>query len=190
MMNTTHFRKRRLIRDALVAVSLLTIAGDASAHRYEERHEERAKSKDIIHIAKAHRQLLRRTLYALMDVANPQSFQASLFGTASVYTDQLTASGERMDPRAMTAAHRSLPFNTNVRVTNRRNGRSTVVRINDRGPYVSGRVIDLSPAAAATIAMDGLAPVSLEVVDESDDGSAAANPPVMPPSDSSVAISE
>jgi rare lipoprotein A len=64
---------------------------------------------------------------------------------------------------AMTAAHRTLPFGTRVTVVNRRNGRSAVVRINDRGPFVSGRVIDLSPAAARVLGVDGLVPVSLIV---------------------------
>jgi rare lipoprotein A len=73
-------------------------------------------------------------------------------GLASYYGDALqgrhTASGERFDMHALTAAHRTLPFNTRVEVTNLENGRSVVVRINDRGPYVEGRVIDLSQAAA------------------------------------------
>lgn len=67
---------------------------------------------------------------------------------------------------AMTAAHRSLPFGTKVRVTNRRNGKSVVVRINDRGPFAGGRVIDLSRSAASAIGMlgSGVAPVTLSVV--------------------------
>jgi rare lipoprotein A len=64
----------------------------------------------------------------------------------------------------MTAAHRSLPFGTMVRVTHRRSGRSVVVRINDRGPFVRGRVIDLTPAAARELGFSGLAPVTLSVV--------------------------
>jgi rare lipoprotein A len=63
----------------------------------------------------------------------------------------------------MTAAHRSLPFGTRVRVTNNHTGRSVVVRINDRGPFVKGRVIDLSPAAANAIGVSGVSPVSLHV---------------------------
>jgi len=59
-----------------------------------------------------------------------------------------TASGERMDPSELTAAHRSLPFGTKLKVTNQKNGKTVVVRINDRGPFVKGRVIDLSKAAA------------------------------------------
>jgi rare lipoprotein A len=74
----------------------------------------------------------------------------------SYYSDgQRTANGEYFDPNAFTAAHRSLPFNTRVRVTNPANGKSVVVRINDRGPYVSGRCLDLSRAAFAAIASLG-----------------------------------
>jgi rare lipoprotein A len=86
-----------------------------------------------------------------------------LDGVASVYHDAKTANGEHMNPNAMTAAHKSLPMGSIVTVHNKRNGRSVTVRINDRGPYVTGRVIDLSPGAARVIGMDGLAPVSLTV---------------------------
>jgi rare lipoprotein A (peptidoglycan hydrolase) len=86
-----------------------------------------------------------------------------LQGVASVYHDQKTANGEHMNPNAMTAAHKSLPMGSIVTVHNKRNGRSVTVRINDRGPYVTGRVIDLSPGAARVIGMDGLAPVYLTV---------------------------
>ncbi|MGH6859189.1 MAG: septal ring lytic transglycosylase RlpA family protein [Phyllobacterium sp.] len=70
-------------------------------------------------------------------------------GRASWYAlHSRTASGERMNPSALTAAHRTLPFGSKVKVTNQRNGKSIVVRINDRGPFIKGRVIDLSKAAA------------------------------------------
>ena len=70
-------------------------------------------------------------------------------GRASWYAlTSKTASGEWCDPNAMTAAHRSLPFGTRVKVTNLNNGREVVVRINDRGPFVGGRVIDVTRAAA------------------------------------------
>lgn len=91
-------------------------------------------------------------------------------GMASYYWQgQMTASGARFNPGALTAAHRTLPFGTRVRVTNRSNGRSVVVIINDRGPFVGGRVIDLSRAAAQAISMTGagVAPVSLEVLGRS-----------------------
>jgi len=77
-----------------------------------------------------------------------------------------TASGERFNQYALTAAHRSLPFGTRVRVTNTRNGRSVIVRINDRGPYGHGRVIDLSRKAAQVIGVfrSGTAPVRVDVL--------------------------
>ena len=77
-----------------------------------------------------------------------------------------TASGTRFDMRKLTAAHRSLPLNSQVRVTNLENGRSVVVLINDRGPDVDGRVIDLSTAAARHLGMikEGLVPVRIQIV--------------------------
>lgn len=82
---------------------------------------------------------------------------------------QQTASGARFNPNGLTAAHRSLPFGTRVRVTNRHNGRSVIVVINDRGPFIAGRIIDLSRGAAQVIAMTGagVAPVSIEVLGRS-----------------------
>jgi rare lipoprotein A len=75
-----------------------------------------------------------------------------------------TASGEAFNPGAMTAAHRTLPFGTRVRVTNSRTGRSIVVRINDRGPFVKGRAIDLSSGAARAIGMGSTGNVTMEVI--------------------------
>ena len=95
----------------------------------------------------------------------------ALDGIASYYwQDQMTASGEVFDKRAMTAAHPTLPFGTLVAVTNLRNGKKTVVRINDRGPFKPGRIIDVSEAAAEILDMQsrGLAPVKLEVVSSAD----------------------
>jgi rare lipoprotein A len=87
---------------------------------------------------------------------------ASWYGTA--HHGRRTASGEAYDSEGMTAAHRTLPFGAPVRVTNQRNGRSAVVRINDRGPFVQGRIIDLSGAAARAIGISGVARVSLSRV--------------------------
>jgi len=86
-------------------------------------------------------------------------------GIASVYaySGGKTASGERANPGGLTAAHRTLKFGTQVRVTNRRNGRNVVVRINDRGPFVRGRVIDITPAAARALGFSGLAPVTVDI---------------------------
>ena len=85
-------------------------------------------------------------------------------GIASVYSEGRTATGEKVEASALTAAHKSLPFGTLVRVTNDSTGKSVVVRINDRGPYVAGRIIDLTPAAARAIGCDGLAHVTVDVV--------------------------
>lgn len=91
----------------------------------------------------------------------------ALEGIASYYWQgRVTASGEPFDKTALTAAHPTLPFNSLVRVTDRASGSSVVVRINDRGPFMPGRVIDLSEAAAEVIGMTrrGLTPVGLEVL--------------------------
>lgn len=95
----------------------------------------------------------------------------TLQGTASWYGHphhgRLTASGQRFDMYALTAAHRTLPMGTRLRVTNRTNRRSVVVTITDRGPFIRKRVIDLSYAAAREIGMvgPGIAPVDLEILD-------------------------
>jgi rare lipoprotein A len=95
-----------------------------------------------------------------------QEVSAEQSGIAAVYSYRggKTSSGELSNPKALTAAHRSLPFGTKVRVTNRRNNRTVVVRINDRGPFTRGRIIDLTPAAAGQLGFSGLAPVSLSPV--------------------------
>ena len=91
---------------------------------------------------------------------------------ASYYADKFhgrkTANGEIFDMYALTAAHKSLPFNTMVKVTNLDNGKSVVVRINDRGPFVAGREIDVSKAAASKLGMlsEGVARVSLQILGE------------------------
>jgi rare lipoprotein A len=91
----------------------------------------------------------------------------AMSGIASFYSeDSQTANGEKFDGHQLTAAHRTLPFGTRVRITNVTNGRSVTVRINDRGPFVPGRVVDVSTSAAETLGMTerGIAKVKLEVV--------------------------
>jgi len=86
-------------------------------------------------------------------------------GVASVYSTESggkTASGQKLNPQALTAAHRTLPFGTKVKVTNKRNGQSVVVTINDRGPFVRSRVIDVTPAAARVLGFSGLAQVTVD----------------------------
>lgn len=94
---------------------------------------------------------------------HPKETQGASFGIASTYAEgSQTASGERFNAGELTAAHRTLPFGTRVRVTNHSNGRSVVVTINDRGPFVNSRIIDVTPAAARALGMSGLAPVTIE----------------------------
>lgn len=88
--------------------------------------------------------------------------KASYYGTR--HHGNKTANGERFDQNALTAAHRNLPFGTRVQVTNLKNGKTVVVRINDRGPYAKGRIIDLSRKAAEQIDMirAGVVPVRVQ----------------------------
>ena len=97
----------------------------------------------------------------------PAAANAGEAGIASIYAYESgkTASGEKASATGLTAAHRSLPFGTRVKVVNKRNGKSVVVRINDRGPFVKGRVIDVTPAAAKALGFSGLTKVALERVD-------------------------
>lgn len=91
------------------------------------------------------------------------------YGSASYYSHHTrTASGERFNPRELTAAHRTLPFGTRVRVTELTSGRSVMVRINDRGPFIAGRIVDVSKSAAEELGMvgRGIARVKLDVVDD------------------------
>jgi rare lipoprotein A len=108
-------------------------------------------------------------------VANAAQTAPQQEGLASVYDKHFngksTASGERYDSRALTAAHRTLPLGTNVRVTNLENGRSVRVRINDRGPHVRGRIVDLSSSAAAALGFStGVVRVRIETLGHSAGG--------------------
>jgi rare lipoprotein A len=98
---------------------------------------------------------------------NAAETQVAPHGVASFYTEgTLTANGEKFDTHELTAAHRTLPFGTRLRVTNVATGRSVAVRVNDRGPFVRGRVVDVSYSAAQTLGMigGGIAKVKLDVV--------------------------
>jgi rare lipoprotein A len=108
--------------------------------------------------------LVAITSSAVSGSANAETGRASWYSLTS-----RTASGERCDPNALTAAHRSLPFGTRVKVENLKNGRSVIVRINDRGPFVGGRIIDLTKAAAHRLdfVSAGLANVRVTVLGQS-----------------------
>jgi len=110
---------------------------------------------------------------AVIDEPAASAPQATALGSGSAsyyaakFNGRRTASGERFDNAAMTAAHRSLPFGTKLRVTNPSNGRSVVVRVNDRGPFTRGRLIDVSRAAADELGMvaRGHATVELAIIE-------------------------
>jgi rare lipoprotein A len=121
-----------------------------------------------VHLAKPKRPM---TTGALTPVSytpySPPETSLQSIGLASFYwQEQMTSSGERFDKTAMTAAHKTLPMHTRVRVTRLDTGRSVIVRINDRGPFKTGRIIDLSDAAAEALSMRtmGLAQVKIEVI--------------------------
>ena len=101
----------------------------------------------------------------LTSTATAAQQQQDETGIAAIHSGKggKTTSGEAFNPAKMTAAHRSLPFGTMVRVTNTQNGRSIVVRIIDRGPFTRGRVIDVTPAAGRVLGFSGLAPVKLSL---------------------------
>ena len=103
---------------------------------------------------------LATTADTLASDAKPiQSGKASWYGPG--FHGKKTANGERFNTNDLTAAHKTLPFGTKLRVTNERTGKSVVVRINDRGPYAHGRVIDLSKAAAQAVGIEGVGEVTL-----------------------------
>jgi rare lipoprotein A len=109
-------------------------------------------------------------LGTLVGSTGPAESSSPQSGIAAIYSHRggKTASGETTNPSELTAAHRTLPFGTMVRVTNRRNGWSVVVRITDRGPFTRGRIIDVTPAAAGQLGFSGLTPVSLDRLEADD----------------------
>lgn len=144
---------------AIAGTFLATTSVFASA---AEKHSRASHAH--VHGVHTHTARVTSQAGAHSDTSAHEAFQA---GIASVYSGEKTANGEYASPGRLTAAHKTLPFGTMVRVTSKENGRSVVVRINDRGPYVKGRVIDLMPAAAHALGFSGLAHVSLAVVGRS-----------------------
>lgn len=130
---------------------------------YQPRSHKAERSQRASRSATQRRRAASRTT----TTRSTASYGGGSHGIASYYWQpQKVASGGYFNPNALTAAHRTLPFGTKVRVTNKRNGKSVVVTINDRGPFIKGRIIDLSKRAAGVIGMQGsgVAPVSVEVV--------------------------
>jgi len=117
--------------------------------------------------------MLRKSILAAFMLCGVALSAHAESGIASVYRPSdpdgggpLAANGELINTDDLTAAHKTLPFGTLVHVTNKRNGRSVAVRINDRGPFIKGRIIDLTPAGARAIGMDGLAQVDVTIISD------------------------
>lgn len=152
--NATLVHDTREIEQAAVAAEAVAIAELDVSEQVEQEFEKSEGQKSTYQVA------------SLSDgePAPHKSERCRTYaGKASHYGDESgsrTANGERFNPGGMTAAHRSLPFGTRLQVTNLKNGRTVNVRVNDRGPFIAGRVLDLSTGAAAAIGFSGLANVS------------------------------
>jgi rare lipoprotein A len=161
--------RRRVIRN-FSSLIIATLVQERAAFPNTQPDQPNTAAEAVV------QQQLERTLkikqmsYLIMAIGTlllciPDAPADAQSGIASVYSTESgsrTASGARLNPGALTAAHRTLPLGSHVRVTNRSNGRSVVLTINDRGPFVRGRIIDVTPAAARTLGFSGLASVSVE----------------------------
>lgn len=164
--------------EQLVEINAKTRLPDQTKHLAEDALQATNRLRRLLGDASPLREIANRPLPKLPRVALPKLPQQislgpvriRLSGWASWYGPGFhgnrSASGEIYNQNALTAAHRSLPFGTKVRVTNTKNGRTVVVRINDRGPFIGGRIIDLSAAAARIVGVmkTGVAPVRVEVL--------------------------
>jgi rare lipoprotein A len=164
-MTIASLRRRGVARAAGLAVAAMLISAPAGA---ADSVSPRMQSLEAA-VAAASDPVPAPSLEAKAEAVQ-QAFEAIGEGQASYYGRELagnrTSSGERFNPMALTAAHRTLPLGTRLRVTNLANGRSVIVRINDRGPFVRSRLIDVSLGAAREIGMvaQGRAQVRLELV--------------------------
>ncbi|HAA30195.1 MAG TPA: septal ring lytic transglycosylase RlpA family protein [Cyanobacteria bacterium UBA8553] len=164
----------RVKNDELVQINQTTILADTTRNLATDALQATNRLRRLIGNAPPLREIVGRPAARNVATASlgPVRFQIS--GIASWYGPGFhgnrTAAGERYNQNAMTAAHKTLPFGTRVVVTNLNNGRSVVVRINDRGPFIRGRVIDLSAAAARMLGMmqSGIAPVKVDVLGKPD----------------------
>ena len=156
--------------EELVQINGQTILPDTTQNLAEDALQATNRLRRLMGNAPPLREIVGRPPVRTVAQVSFGPIQFKISGMASWYGPGFhgnrSASGERYNQNAMTAAHRNLPFGTKVQVTNLNNGRSVIVRINDRGPYVRGRVIDLSAAAARVLGVmqTGVAPVRLDVL--------------------------
>jgi len=161
----------RLVAIALAAATLAACAQSSVTNRSDLRATSRqaAQEGNRENSVVTSRRVVIKTIKHTPFPAdrNAAKAQVASHGIASFYTEeQLTANGENFNPNELTAAHPTLPFGTRLRVTNVATGRSVTVRVNDRGPYVPGRIVDVSYSAAETLGIvgQGVAKVKLDVV--------------------------
>ena len=158
----------RLIALTLAAASLAACAQSSVVSRRSEFKQAAVERHQYTRVATTeHRVSIVRRHDPYASEKHTGDLKLAPQGVASFYNEaQQTANGEQFDPNELTAAHPSLPFGTKLRVTNTANGQSVTVRVNDRGPYVQGRVVDVSYSAARALGMvgSGTAPVKLDVV--------------------------
>ena len=164
---------RNVVRLFAVALTAATLAACAQSSVISNKPELRAASRQALLEDNQKAPFVTNRRVAVTKMHTPAATdkhaaetQVASYGLASFYTDADTASGEKFDPYKLTAAHRTLPFGTRLRVTNLATGRFVTVRVNDRGPFVPGRVVDVSYTAAETlgITQQGIAKVKLDVV--------------------------
>ena len=142
----------------VIAATLLA-SGTAAEARTHHEHRHYAARHHASRVAESEHSTFWKDANAMVPSGHGFTGVASTYGNES---GSQTASGQRFNENAMTCAHRSLPFGTKLRVTH--GGRSVIVTVNDRGPFVRGRVLDLSTGAARAIGLSGLGQVTAEIV--------------------------
>jgi rare lipoprotein A len=166
---------RRALRLSAVALTAATLAGCAQQSLVTDQSERLTANpsappqpRKMSSVAtRAHVAAVKRKRIPIAAIKKPAGARPASVGVASFYTEgEVTANGEKFDTHELTAAHRTLPFGTRVRVTNVETGQSVMVRINDRGPFIPGRVVDVSYSAAETLGIvdKGITKVKLDVV--------------------------
>jgi rare lipoprotein A len=166
-------RARKFMRLLAVPLAAASLAACAQSSVITQKSELRASRQASLDQDRTTSSMMKRRVAAVRKHTpfasrrNAGDVKTASHGVASFYTEGTkTASGEKFDTLEMTAAHPTLPFGTKLRVTNVASGRSVTVRVNDRGPYVQGRVVDVSYSAADALGMvgKGVAKVKLDVV--------------------------
>jgi rare lipoprotein A len=159
---------RNLVRLFALTLTAAALAACAQSSAVTDKHELRAASPEAsLEDNRTRVAAKQRKQTPFATDGNAAKAQFAPYGVASFYSDeQQTANGEHFNPSALTAAHPTLPFGTRLRVTNLATGRSVTVRVNDRGPFVPGRIVDVSYSAAETLGIveRGVAKVKLDVV--------------------------